>query len=53
MGVSDSMSSALVRLPAPATVGLFTLMLKGVGFTATDVPGSPVEAPVLEPGSIS
>ena len=44
MGVSDLMTSALGRLPAPVTVGIFTQMLKGVDFTATDVPGSAVEA---------
>ncbi len=42
LGVSDALAAGLDRLPPAATVGIFGLMLKGVDFVATDVPGPPV-----------
>ncbi|MGO8871100.1 MAG: wax ester/triacylglycerol synthase domain-containing protein [Acidimicrobiales bacterium] len=44
LGVSDALTAALGHLPAPATVGTFALMLKGVDFMATDIPGPPTTA---------
>ena len=44
LGVSDLLTVALDRLPAPVTVGVFAMMLKGVDFVATDIPGPPTDA---------
>jgi WS/DGAT/MGAT family acyltransferase len=44
LGVSDLLTVALDRLPSPVTVGVFAMMLKGVDFVATDVPGPPTDA---------
>jgi len=41
LGVTDLLAAGLDRLPPVATVGIFGLMLKGVDFVATDVPGPP------------
>jgi WS/DGAT/MGAT family acyltransferase len=42
LGVSDTLAAGLDRLPPAVTVAVFGLMLKGVDFVATDVPGPPV-----------
>ena len=42
LGVSDTLAAGLDRLPPAVTVGIFGLMLKGVDFVATDVPGPPM-----------
>jgi diacylglycerol O-acyltransferase / wax synthase len=41
--VSDLLTAALDRLPPPVVARVFASMLKGVDFTATDVPGAPVD----------
>jgi WS/DGAT/MGAT family acyltransferase len=41
--VSDLLTVALNRLPPPVVVRVFSSMLMGVDFTATNVPGPPVD----------
>ena len=41
--VSDLLSAALDRLPPPVVTRVFSSMLMGVDFTATDVPGPPLD----------
>ncbi len=44
LGVSDLLTTALRRLPAPLAVGALSAMLTGVDLVATNVPGPPEEA---------
>ncbi len=44
LGVSDLLTTALGRLPAPLAVGALSAMLTGVDLVATNVPGPPDEA---------
>jgi WS/DGAT/MGAT family acyltransferase len=53
LGVSDVLASVFDRLPAALTIETFALMLKGVDFVATNVPGPPVQTFVTMAGNLT